>query len=657
MNAAKDASAIRAVSPWTVEVSENYYGLKHWGKGHFKVDAEGFLEVYPLSAQTSTENNKPSNLSSKGIRIFDIIEEAKSKGFELPLTIRIQDLLQTKVKELNESFREVIAEESYSGAYRGVFPIKVNQMREVLEEILAAGEAYNYGLECGSKPELMIALANHKNHKSLIICNGYKDAAFIRLALYGNRLGKSVFLVVEQLSEVKRIIQISKQMGIFPKIGLRVKLSTVGEGKWARSSGEDAKFGLTSPEIMEAAKSLKRAGLGESLQLIHFHIGSQVPNIQTIKRATVEATRYYCELAKLGFPMQYLDVGGGLGVDYDGSRSNFESSMNYTLREYARDIVYNIKTICETASVDCPDIISESGRAVVASHSILITEVCDRISKNSIEPEISKGVQEPVIESLISILKNDYQASPLERYHDLIQKKEEADNLFNLGYLKLKDKSLADAIFWKICREIVLYYREKKIQPDELETIKAMMADQYVCNFSVFQSLIDHWACEQLFPIVPIHRLNEEPSVDTTLVDITCDSEGRIASFVDTEDVRTTLRLHELEANQEYLLGVFFVGAYQDIMGDLHNLFGRVNEVHVFLEEDKENGFYIEDRIPGFSVNEVLGFTQYDGKMLVREMKKQIDQATKKDQIKPREGTRILDDYVQLLQSQTYLSN
>ena len=331
--------------------------------------------------------------------------------------------------------------------------------------------------------------------------------------------------------------------------------------------------------------------------------------------------------------------------------------MNYTLREYARDIVYNIKTICETASVDCPDIISESGQAVVASHSILITEVCDRISKNSIEPEISKGVQEPVIESLISILKNDYQASPLERYHDLIQKKEEADNLFNLGYLKLKDKSFADAIFWKICREIVLYYREKKIQPDELETIKAMMADQYVCNFSVFQSLIDHWACEQLFPIVPIHRLNEEPSVDTTLVDITCDSEGRIASFVDTEDVRTTLRLHELEANQEYLLGVFFVGAYQDIMGDLHNLFGRVNEVHVFLEEDEENGFYIEDRIPGFSVNEVLGFTQYDGKMLVREMKKQIDQATKKDQIKPREGTRILDDYVQLLQSQTYLSN
>lgn len=655
MSKAIKASAIGTDSPWTVQTSENYYGLKHWGKGHFKVDADGYLEVYPLSNPISSSEKTPSNLTVKGIRIFDIIEEAKSKGFELPLTIRIQDLLQTKVKELNESFLEVLEEENYPGVYRGVFPIKVNQMREVLEEILAAGDAYNYGLECGSKPELMIALANHKNLKSLIICNGYKDASFIRLALYGNRLGKSVFLVVEQLSEIKRIIQMSKQMGVVPKIGLRVKLSTVGEGKWARSSGENAKFGLTSPEIMEAAKSLKRAGLGESLQLIHFHIGSQVPNIQTIKRATVEAARYYCELSKLGFPMQYLDVGGGLGVDYDGSRSNFESSMNYTLREYARDIVYNIKTVCEAASVACPDIISESGRAVVASHSILITEVCDRISKNSIEPKISKGKHEPVIESLISILKNDYQASPIERYHDLIQKKDEVDNLFNLGYLKLEDKGLADAIFWKICREIVLYYREKKIQPDEIETMKTMMADQYVCNFSVFQSLIDHWACDQLFPVVPIHRLNEEPSVDTTLVDITCDSEGRIATFVDTEDVRTTLRLHELNPNQSYFLGVFFVGAYQDIMGDLHNLFGRVNEVHVFLEEDEENGFYIEDRIPGFSVDEVLGFTQYDGKMLIREMKKQIDQATKEDQIKPREGTRILDEYAQLLKSQTYL--
>jgi arginine decarboxylase len=336
--------------------------------------------------------------------------------------------------------------------------------------------------------------------------------------------------------------------------------------------------------------------------------------------------------------------------------SNFESSMNYTLKEYARDVVYNIQTICNEASVICPDIITESGRSVVASHSLLVSEVCDRISKYSIQPIIEKNENAPIIENFISILENDYSASPLERYHDAVQKKEEADNLFNLGYLKLKDKGLADALFWKICQDLVLFYREEKIQPEEMDTLKAMMADQYVCNFSVFQSLIDHWACNQLFPVVPIHRLNEKPTVDTTLVDITCDSEGRIASFVDSEDERSLLRLHEIKETEPYFLGFFLVGAYQDIMGDLHNLFGRVNEVHVFLEDDEENGFYIEDSIPGFSVNEVLEFTQYDGQMLSRKMKKQIDIATKKDQIKPREGTRILDEYMQILKSQTYLS-
>ena len=630
-------------SDWTIASSEKYYGLKNWGKGHFKIDEEGFLKVHPLK-------------DSNGIRIFDIIQEAKSKGYDLPLTIRIQDLLQTRVKELNETFRDAIEQEAYSGSYRGVFPIKVNQMREVLEEILEAGEAYNYGLECGSKPELMIALAHHKNLNSLIVCNGYKDDAFIRLALYGNRIGKSVFLVVEQLSEIQRIIRISKELAIQPKIGFRIKLSTVGEGKWARSSGEEAKFGLTSPEIVDAAESLKEAGLTDCLELIHFHIGSQVPNIQTIKRATVEATRYYCELAAMGFPMKYLDVGGGLGVDYDGSMSNFESSMNYTLKEYARDVIYNIQAICSEAAVACPDIISESGRSVVASHSILVSEVCDRISKNSIAPKVRKENQAPIIENFISILENDYHGAPLERYHDAVQKKEEADNLFNLGYLNLKDKGLADAIFWKICQDVVLFYQEEKIQPEEMDVLKAMMADQYVCNFSVFQSLIDHWACDQLFPIAPIHRLNERPTVNTTLVDITCDSEGRIASFVDSEDERSLLRLHEIKKEESYFLGFFLMGAYQDIMGDLHNLFGRVNEVHVFLEDDEEDGFYIEDSIPGFSVNEVLKLTQYDGQMLSRKLKKQIDRATKEDLIKPREGTRILDEYLQILKSQTYLN-
>jgi arginine decarboxylase len=629
---------------WTIANAEDYYGLKRWGGGHFSVDEDGFMLVHPSRDQRS-------------IRIHDIVTEAISKGLSPPLTIRIQDLLRTRVVDLNELFAQAIKDEDYNGKYRGVFPIKVNQLREVIEEIQDAGEAFNYGLECGSKPELMIALAMHKNLKSLIICNGYKDDEFIKLALQGRRLGKEIFLVVEQLSEVARIIQLSKKLGVRPLIGFRIKLSTCGEGKWASSSGEDAKFGLTSPEIIDATRRLKRAGLEDCLQLIHFHIGSQVPNIQTIKKATVEATRFFCELKKMGFPMRLMDVGGGLGVDYDGSRSNYESSMNYTMREYARDVVYNIKTVCTDAGVEVPDIVTESGRSIVAPHSILVTRVCDRISKTSVDPKIAKKKKRNLILcDLQAILVNEHGSSPLERYHDAQQKKEEANNLFSLGYLDLAEKAEADATYWKICKQLAEQSKGEGYTPEELESLPQMMAEQYVCNFSVFQSLIDHWACDQLFPIAPLHRLNESPDVDVTLVDITCDSEGKVSKFTDVEDVRSTLRLHELNAKDPYYLGIFLVGAYQDIMGDLHNLFGRVNEVHVFLEDDEENGFYIEDSIKGFTVNDVLGFTQYDGHILTRQLKKQIDHATKSDIIKPREGTRMLDEYAEMLRGHTYLS-
>ena len=427
---------------WTISTAEDYYGLKRWGSGHFSVDEDGFMLVHPSRDQRS-------------IRIHDIVTEAISKGLKPPLTIRIQDLLRTRVIDLNELFAQAIKNEDYQGKYRGVFPIKVNQLREVIEEIQDAGAPFDYGLECGSKPELMIALAMHKNPKSLIICNGYKDDEFIKLALHGRRLGKEIFLVVEQLSEVPRIIQISKTLGVRPLIGFRIKLSTSGEGKWASSSGEDAKFGLTSPELIDATRRLKRAGLEDCLQLIHFHIGSQVPNIQTIKKATVEATRFFCELKKMGFPMRLMDVGGGLGVDYDGSRSNYESSMNYTMREYARDVVYNIKTVCADAGVEVPDIVTESGRAIVAPHSILVTRVCDRISKTSVDPKIpKKKKRNPILRDLQAVLGNEQSSSPLERYHDAQQKKEEANNLFSLGYLDLAEKAEADATYWKICKEL-----------------------------------------------------------------------------------------------------------------------------------------------------------------------------------------------------------
>lgn len=630
---------------WTARDAEQYYGLKRWGGGHFSVNGEGLMQVHPLS-------------DSRAICIQDIVNEALERGHKLPLTIRIQDLLRTRVVQLNELFAAAIQDEQYAGAYRGVFPIKVNQLREVVEEIQDAGKPYNYGLECGSKPELMIALAMHKNPKALIICNGYKDDEFIRMALFGRRLGKEIYLVVEQLSEVPRIIRLSKELGVAPLIGFRIKLSTTGEGKWASSSGEDAKFGLTSPEIVDAARRLKRAGLESSLKLIHFHIGSQVPNIQTIKKAVVEATRFYCELSNMGFAMSLLDVGGGLGIDYDGSRSNYESSMNYSLREYTRDVVYNIKTICDETGVPVPDIVSESGRAIVAPHSILVTEVCDRISKTSVAPKVAKSKKRnPVIRALEEILENQHGYSQLERYHDAQQKKEEANNLFNLGYLNLLEKAEADALYWKVCKELSQAGESGGYMPEDLESLPQAMAEQYVCNFSVFQSLIDHWACDQLFPIAPLQRLDQEPTVDATLVDITCDSEGKLSEFTDVEDVRHTLRLHELTAREPYYLGVFLVGAYQDIMGDLHNLFGRVDEVHVFLEDDEEDGFYIEDSIDGFSINDVLELTQYDGHILTRMMKKQIDRATKADVIKPREGTRMLRVYGEILKGRTYLAN
>ena len=630
---------------WSVVESEKYYGLKCWGGGHFSIDNDGFMLVHPLR-------------DKRAIRIHDIVKEAADKGLKPPLTVRIQDLLHTRVIELNQLFHKAIQDEEYVGRYRGVFPVKVNQLREVVEEILDAGKPFNYGLECGSKPELMIAIAMHKDPKSLIICNGYKDDEFIRLALQGLRLGKEIYLVVEQISEVSRIIKMSKKLGIIPRIGFRLKLATAGEGKWASSSGEDAKFGLTSPEVIDAAKRLKRAKLSESLRLVHFHIGSQVPNIQTIKKATVEAARFYCELKKMGFPLELMDVGGGLGIDYDGSRSNYESSMNYTIREYARDVVYNINAVCKDAGVQVPDIVTESGRAVVAPHSILITQVCDRISKTATPVEalsVSKKVN-PVLRDMLAILRNEHGSTSLERYHDALQKKEESNNLFSLGYLSLKERAQVDATYWAICKDLSNKRKGEGYTPDELDRLPKMMADQYVCNFSVFQSLIDHWACNQLFPVVPLHRLDECPDVDATLVDITCDSEGKVSSFTDVEDIRQTIRLHPLKSNEPYYLGIFLVGAYQDIMGDLHNLFGRVDEVHVFLEDDEEDGFYIEDSIKGFTASDVLGFTQYDGHILTRRMKKMIDRATKADEIKPREGTRMLDEYAELLRGHTYLA-
>jgi len=590
------------------------------------------------------------------ICIKDVIEEAEGMGLRAPFVIRFQDLLRQRVQELNHLFNQAINEENYEGRYRGVFPIKVNQLREVVEEIIDAGTEFTYGLEAGSKPELMIALAMHEGKDALIVCNGYKDADYIKLALLGRKLGKPIILVVEQLTELDHIITAAKETGVKPLVGIRAKLSTRGEGKWATSTGDNAKFGLNTTEVLLAAKKLRQAKLTDSLRLLHFHIGSQVPNILTIKNAVVEASRFYCQLVKMGFPMGILDVGGGLGIDYDGSRTNFESSMNYSMAEYARDVVANIRDICTGEDVPVPDIASESGRAVVAPHSLLVVEVFERISKReSLGSPPSPRKKHKVVKDLQELVKNNTGLGRLERYHDALQRKEEALSLFNLGYLDLENRAAAEALFWQVCEDIVAEPHETGYVPEELHELTASLADQYVCNFSVFQSLLDHWALKQLFPIAPLHRLNDPPSVNATLVDITCDSDGKIDSFIDLQDTSHHLPLHPLDG-KPYYLGVFLTGAYQDIMGNLDNLFGRVNEVHVFLEDDEDNGFYIEETLKGSRIRDVINGVQYSHTDLARRIKKLIDRATKKDEIKPREGIRWLDFYEELMESKTYLN-
>ncbi|MBI4621766.1 MAG: biosynthetic arginine decarboxylase [Verrucomicrobia bacterium] len=633
----------KSSSAWSAAKSEEHYGFKRWGSGHLSVDDEGFVKMQPL-------------VDGRGIRVVDVVHEALGMGLKAPMVIRFQDLLRHRVVQLNELFAKAIKEEGYKGSYRGVFPIKVNQLREVVDEIVAAGKDYNFGLEAGSKPELMIALAMNEGAQRLIICNGYKDHDYIRLALLGRKLGKRIVIVVEQLAELDDIIRLAQETGVKPLIGFRAKLQTRGEGKWAMSTGDNAKFGLNTAEILFACERLKAAKLTHALRLVHFHIGSQVPNILTIKNAVVEATRFYCQLAKMGFPMGYLDVGGGLGIDYDGSRTNFESSMNYSMEEYARDVVFNIREICHACDEPVPDIVSESGRAIVAPHSLLVIEVFERINKReSLGQQHQPKEKHKVVEDLEVMLKNKTKLGRLERFHDALQKKDEAFSLFNLGYLDLENRAAAESLFWQICEQIAKEGRKTGYQPEELHDLDTLLADQYVCNFSVFQSLLDHWALKQLFPITPLHRLDEKPTVNAILVDITCDSDGKISSFIDLQDVKDFITLHPLN-NKPYYLGIFLTGAYQDIMGDLHNLFGRVNEVHVFLEDDEPNGFYIEEALSGSRIADVIEGVQYQQEDLCRKMKAQIDAATRKDMVKPREGVRLLELYESQMLNKTYLN-
>jgi len=587
---------------------------------------------------------------------MELVDEALAQNLAFPMVIRFQDILHDRVRTVNRAFAAAITESGYRNCYRGVFPIKVNQLREVVEEILEAGKDFHFGIEAGSKPELMAALAMHSDLESLIVCNGYKDTEFIRMAMLGRKLGKKVILVVEKLEELLHVLEVSEEVGVEPMIGLRVRLLSKGAGKWATSGGENAKFGLSTADLVAASELLharKQAGL---LKLVHFHVGSQVPDIGTIKRATREAARFFAKLSKMGHALEYIDVGGGLGVDYDGSRTTFDSSTNYSLNEYARDIVYSIMEICDAEGVAHPTIVSEGGRAIVAHHSVLITEAFGSIEKSKAHMPVTAGEEDPKpVHDIIEIRENLGRKNRLENLHDAQEIRERAQSMFDLGLLDLPAKAKVDTVYWDIAGSIVEAFRGMRYVPEEVKEMEIALGDQFLCNFSVFQSLLDHWALGQLFPVMPIHRLNELPDRNATLVDITCDSDGKVSKFIDLNDVKETLPLHRYEPGKPYYVGFFLTGAYQDIMGDMHNLFGRVNEMHVFLDDDEDSGYYIEEVLPGSTIGQVLSLTQWDVNELARRMKSQTDAAIKSDRLKPKEAMRLLDSYEKVLGQYTYL--
>lgn len=625
------------------DITAPYY-IKEWSEGYATINEKGNVAILPTREK------------EKAIDLMDLVKQGKERGFRAPLLIRFQDLLRDRVRRLNESFASSIEEAGYKNCYRGVFPIKVNQLHEVVEEIVDAGKKFHFGLEAGSKPEMMAALSVHEDPESLLVGNGYKDPELIQAALMGVKLGKKVILVVEKLEELYQILTVAKRMNVMPLIGARVRLLSKGAGKWATSGGENAKFGLDTAELVEMSDVLHEAGIPQALKMLHYHVGSQVPDISTINRATSEATRFYAKLYQMGHPLEYLDVGGGLAIDYDGSRTSFDSSMNYSVHEYTRTLVYNIMEICDAEKVPHPIIVSESGRYITAPHSVLIVEAFGAIEKDHAPREmVAIPSDHKLVNDMFEIRSSLSKKRRQENLHDAQQIRDQAQSMFELGILDLRSKAKIDALYWQIAAKVVQLYKGVKYIPEEVKELEVSLADQLLCNFSVFQSIIDHWALGQLFPIMPIHRHHEKIERQGTLVDITCDSDGKIAKFIDFQDVRPTLPLHRLIPNEPYYLGFFLTGAYQDIMGDLHNLFGRVNEMHVFLDEDEEEGYYIEEEIPGTTVGNVLTHTQWDPKEMSRRIKAQLDAAIKSDRLKPNEGMRLLSEYERTLNSYTYL--
>jgi arginine decarboxylase len=626
---------------WTIADALEMYSIRNWGAGYFGVNDKGNVIVHPGGPESPSFDLK------------ELVDEVRRRGIGLPLLIRFNDILRNRVVHLNEAFKKAIAEQGYQGAYRGVYPIKVNQHRYVAETIVDSGKPYGYGLEAGSKPELLAVMALLEDEEALIICNGYKDEEYVETALFASKLGRKVVMVVEKPSELPLIAEVSRRVNIAPRIGIRVRLSSRGAGKWEASGGDRSKFGLSSNELMESISFMREAGLMESFELLHFHLGSQISNIRNVKNALREASRFYVEVTRLGAPLKYLDVGGGLGVDYDGSQTNFSSSMNYTTEEYASDVVFAVMEACELAKVKHPILVSESGRAVVAHHAVLITEVlgCSEFDVQSV-PEKARDDDPQVIKNLLATWRDVTRKNLLEAYHDATDYKEESLTLFSLGHLTLDQRVRSENLFWALCQKILKIARELGEIPEELESLERTLSDTYFCNFSVFQSLPDSWAIDQLFPVMPIHRLHESPSRRGVLADITCDSDGKIDHFIDRREVKDVLELHPLDEN-DYYLGIFLVGAYQEILGDLHNLFGDTHAVQVSLAPN--GGYLIDHVVEGDTVTEVLNYVQYNKDDLIAKVRKYAEIALRAGRLTLDESRQLLRMYEGGLSGYTYL--
>jgi arginine decarboxylase len=626
---------------WRLADSVETYGIKNWGKGYFGVNKQGHVTVHPTKR------------ADEAIDLKLLIDELREQDYNVPILLRFADILRHRVAEIANAFRGAIDEFGYKGDYSCVYPIKVNQQRHVVEEFLDFGRPFNFGLEAGSKPELLAVLAITNGGETPIICNGFKDDEFIKMCALARKCGKNVIPVVEKLSELELIVKHAEELGVRPVIGVRVKLASRGSGRWRSSAGYRSKFGLTITEVLEMLDYLKSKDMADCLQLTHFHLGSQITNIRKVKDALTEAARVYTELARAGAGLKYMDVGGGLGIDYDGSQTDFESSINYSLQEYANDVVFRIKSVCDESGIDHPTIISESGRAVVAYHSVLVFDVVGTSNFDNCEaPDRLPEDSPQPIRDLFSIYKDLNKRNFTEGYHDSVQAMEEILNLFNLGYLTIELRALSERLYWALSRKILTIIRELDYVPEELQKLESLMSDTYFCNFSVFQSMPDSWAIKQLFPIMPIHRLNEAPTRRGILGDITCDSDGKVDKFIDRRDVRDTLELHPY-TGERYYLGAFLVGAYQEILGDLHNLFGDTNAVHINLMDD--GGYRIDDFIPGDRVSEVLNYVQFSSEKLVERMRKDVDRAVRSGKITAREARQFLRFYEEGMDGYTYL--